>query len=43
MFGNLTDDLLDLTVAVRGDQGKAFAMVTSCCSCCCCSCLFFCG
>ena len=43
MFTKLTNELLDLNVAVRGEHGTAFAMVQSCCSCCCCACLFFCN
>ena len=36
MFEQLTEELLDLTVTVKGRQAAAYAMVLSCCSCCCC-------
>lgn len=38
MFEDLTSDLLDLSVAVKGRKASAFAMLVVCCSsCCCCS------
>lgn len=36
MFEHLTDELLDLSVAVKGRKASAFAMLVTCCSCCCC-------
>ena len=37
MFLQLTEELLDLSVSVKGRQAGAFAMVIACCSssCCC--------
>ena len=37
MFLRLTEEMLDLTVSVRGRYAGAFAMVVTCCSssCCC--------
>lgn len=37
MLEHLTDELLDLTVEVKGRKASAFAMVLVCCSssCCC--------
>jgi hypothetical protein len=37
VFLQLTEELLDLTVSVKGRQAGAFAMVIACCcsSCCC--------
>jgi hypothetical protein len=37
MFLQLTEELLDLSVSVKGPQAGAFAMVVACCcsSCCC--------
>ena len=42
MFRELTRDLLDLTVDVRGESGLHFAMVVDGCCCSCCGCLFLC-
>jgi hypothetical protein len=38
MFGELTAELLDLRVSLRGPRAGAFAMLLTCCSCSC-SCL----
>ena len=37
MFLQLTEELLDLSVSVKGRQAGAFAMIVACCcsSCCC--------
>jgi hypothetical protein len=43
MFKELTRELLDLTVDVRGETGSLFALVIDCCSCSSCGCLFWCG
>lgn len=43
MFKELTRDLLDLSVDVKGEAGALYAMVVDCCSCSCCGCLFLCG
>jgi hypothetical protein len=36
MFDELTEELLDLTVTVKGEQAGRFAFLVTCCSCCCC-------
>lgn len=43
MFDELTRELLDLSVQVKGEVGSLFAMVIDCCSCSCCGCVFWCG
>jgi hypothetical protein len=35
MFDTLTDELLDLSIAVKGPRTSAFAFVLTCCSSCC--------
>ncbi len=42
MFGELTEELLELTASVQGASPSRFAFVIDCCSCSCCSCLFNC-
>jgi hypothetical protein len=42
MFAELTRELLDLTVDVKGESGSLFAMVVDGCCCSCCGCLFLC-
>jgi hypothetical protein len=35
MYEQLTSDLLDLTVEVKGQKSSSFAMLVVCCSCSC--------
>ena len=36
MFEQLTEELLDLSVAVKGREASAFAFLVTCCCCSCC-------